>query len=294
MRAIVLAFLLALPAYARRQAEPKKRHVTARVRPEDDPRKRGNSKAFARARVRFAAPKDRSEIGDEKPLQVDLRVSGYALGALSPGARPSHAHLFLDGEPPLDVDDASKPFLLAGVAPGPHVLRAVLCRPWHEVVKAPHAFAMTRFWMGKRLEGRAGKAAQAAVWPDPRRPILTLVLPLGSPPRELEILRREHEEEAVEPPEEQHAALVGAPDFPSVAADRPVVDFYLANARVGRRGDKVRVVLDRRELPLLTDWKPLRLRTHRGRHKVTLDLLDRRGLDVKNAVNRTERHFEVR
>ena len=82
---------------------------------------------------------------------------------------------------------------------------------------------------------------------------------------------------------------------PSPSVDRPVLDFYLANARVARRGDKVRVVLDRRELPLVTDWKPLHLRrAHRGAHRVTVDLLSRRGLDVKNALNRTERRFQIR
>ena len=292
MRWILLALLLALPAQARRHPARRKAPLAAKVRPEDDPRKKGDSRLFARARVRFAAPKDLGEL-DEGPVQIDLRVEGYALGALQPGGPSPHAHLIVDGESPLQVDDASRPFALGGLSRGPHVLRAVLCRPWHEVVKAPRAFAVTRFWVGARLEGRPGKAAEGAVWPDPRKPILTLIVPLGAPPKELKIWKPQAEEPE-DPNQAQHAEPPAAAD-PPPPADRPVLDFYLANARVGRRGDKVRVVLDRRELPLLTDWKPLHLRrAHRGAHRVTVDLLSRRGLDVKNALNRNERSFQVR
>ena len=38
---------------------------------------------------------------------------------------------------------------------------------------------MTRFWVGPRLTGKAGRAAESAVWPVPRKPILTYVLPVG-------------------------------------------------------------------------------------------------------------------
>jgi hypothetical protein len=66
----------------------------------------------------------------------------------------------------------------------------------------------------------------------------------------------------------------------------------VSGARLARRGDKVRIVLDKRELPLTTEWKPVPLRRARaGAHRLTIDLLDRRGLKVKNAVNRTDRAF---
>jgi len=72
-----------------------------------------------------------------------------------------------------------------------------------------------------------------------------------------------------------------------------VVDFYLSNARVGRRGDKVRIVLDRRELPLVTEWKPQSLRRANGTHRIVIDLLNRKGLRVTNAINETDRVFTV-
>jgi hypothetical protein len=206
-------------------------------------------------------------------VRIELRLTGYAIGALSPGGPLPHAHLIVDNAPAIEIADASAPLLLKGLGRGPHLLRAVLCRPWHEVVKAPKAFAMVRFWIGPRLEGKAGKAAEYVAWPNPKKPILTYVLPIGSRGEQLE--------------------LEGAAD-PPPGHDRPVLDFYLSNARLARRGDKVRIVLDKRELPLITEWKPQHLRRARfGAHRITIDLLSRRGVKVKNAVNRTDRAFEV-
>ena len=76
--------------------------------------------------------------------------------------------------------------------------------------------------------------------------------------------------------------------------NRPVLDFYLTNGKLGRRGDKIRIVLDRRELPLITDWKPHPLRrAHKGTRRISIDLLNRKGLKVHNAVNQTDRVFTV-
>jgi len=101
--------------------------------------------------------------------------------------------------------------------------------------------------------------------------LLTYVLPLGEAPEGLEL----------------------SPQADIEDASAPVLDFYLSGAKLARRGDKVRVVLDKRELPLITDWKPLPLKraARAGAHKITIDLLDRRGTKVKNAVNRTDRVF---
>jgi len=212
-------------------------------------RVKGDSPRLAKAKVEILAPADLARIEFDVPLQVQLRIANYSL------ADGSHAHLIVDNEPAMQIDDPSKPVELKLEA-GPHLLRAVLCRPWHEVVKAPHAFAMARFWVGPPLPGKAGKAAEYVAWPDPKKPVLTYVLPLPQ--------------------------------------GRPVLDFYLASGKLARRGDKVRVVLDRRELPLLTEWKPVPLRRARsGQHKITIDLLNRKGLKVKNAVNRTDRVFSV-
>jgi hypothetical protein len=290
LRAALLLTLLAavaLPAEARpRKKTPSRAHP---VRPEDDPRKRGHHPAFRRASITFAEPVDRGQVA-EGPVRIRLVVKGYALGPLKPGGPSPHAHLIVDNEPALEIADASVPWVLTGLPPGPHLVRAVLCRPWHEVVKAPKAFAMARFWVGPPLQGKAGRAAESVTWPRPRGPILTYVLPVGAPAEYLKLTREGASgdpAEAAKPSEPSAAAA-------SHGANRPVLDFYFANGKLGRRGDKVKIVLDRRELPLITDWRPHPLRrAHRGTRRISIDLLNRRGLKVNNVVNRTDRVFTV-
>lgn len=290
-RALLLLLALALPAQARVVKKRKPVPRVAPVRAEDDPRKKGTHPAFSRASIAFAAPRDLSQI-DAGAVRIRLAVKGYALGPLQPGGPAPHAHLIVDNEPALEISGASASWTLTGLLPGPHLVRAVLCRPWHEVVKAPKAFAMVRFWVGQKLEGKAGKAAEFVAWPDPKKPILTYVLPVGEPAKDAPPLKftrdRQQQPDASDPE-------VEAPLEPlQPGADRPVLDFYLAHGRLARRGDKLRIVLDRRELPLIVEWKPQHLRrAHRGAHRVTIDLLNRRGLTVKNAVNRTDRTFNA-
>ena len=289
MRLIALIVLLALPSQAARRHPRKKPAGPPAARAEDDPRKGGGSPAFAKAAIRFTAPAELGQLDEGAAVRVELAVTGYALGPLKPGGPVPHAHLIVDNEPALEIDDLSLPFALSGLSRGPHLLRAVLCRPWHEVVKAPRAFAMARFWIGPKLPGKAGRAAEFVAWPDPRKPILTYVLPIGGPPSaglHLERLPR---------PQDPTEAKELDPPPPPPGPDRPVLDFYLANARLARRGDKLRIVLDRRELPLITEWKPQHLRrARRGAHRVTVDLLNRKGLKVNNAVNRTDRAFTAK
>jgi hypothetical protein len=281
---LAMALAVALPAEARLSKKRKPAVRPAPVRAEDDPRKRGHHPAFRKASIAFAAPVDRGQV-EEGPVRIRLLVKGYALGALKPGGPVPHAHLIVDNEPALEIADARSSWTLRGLSPGPHLVRAVLCRPWHEVVKAPRAFAMARFWLGPKLRGKAGRAAEYVAWPHPRKPLLTYVLPIGAPAEDLELIREELPADGDE---------VTSDPLPSPGANRPVLDFYFRNGQLGRRGDKVQIVLDRRELPLITEWKPHRLqRARKGTRRITIDLLNRKGLKVNNAVNRTDRVFTV-
>lgn len=320
--------LLAQPALAAR----KHAKSAPAGRPEDDVRLKGDAKAFDRAAVSFKLPEDLAELSPDEPVRIEFKLSGYAigapkpegsiaqaLGAAKPGAAVPHVHLIVDNEPAFEVDDAATPLLLRGLARGPHMLRIVLCRPWHEVVKAPHAFALTRFWVGPKLEGKSGHAAEFVAWPDPHKPLVTYVLPAGDPPHDLRlepVLTYEtmpdpsvatpgegadDADDDSDPTDKAGTAAKGPAASASSAGashahpprrEKPVLDFYLSNVKLGRRGDKLRVVLDKRELPLVTEWKPQHLRrAHPGPHKITIDLLNRRGLKVKNAANRTDRSF---
>jgi hypothetical protein len=121
-------------------------------------------------------------------------------------------------------------------------------------------------------------------------PLLTYVLPVGDPPADLTLSRVVAENAPQDPSEAKQSEAVAEAPLPG--ASRPVFDFYFANGKLGRRGDKIRIVLDKRELPLITEWKPLALRrAHAGKHWLSVDLLSRKGLKVHNVANRTDRAF---
>jgi hypothetical protein len=194
------------------------------------------------------------------------------------------------------------------------------------VVKAPRAFAMVRFWSGPRAAGRAGTLAEQQVWPAPRKPLLTYVLPLGDPRPDGP--RLEGGTTAAPPPGATNApatpttftavstdpnlggsdappppAPVPAPPPPAASAAPakptrrprpPALDFYLSNARLGKRSYKVYAELDRAELQLVKSWEPRRLpRLRSGRHHIVIDLLDPRAVQVRGPVNRTSRTFHT-
>jgi hypothetical protein len=266
--AVATAVLVAAPARPSR-----------RLPPEQDPKLGGAAKAFAKATVSFAAPEDRAALKRDQ-IEVQLKIANYAL------AGGAHAHVIFDNEPALEVDDVEDPIVLKDVPPGPHVLRAILCRPWHEVVKAKGAFAMVRFWAGPRFMGRAAELAERADWPDPKKPLLTYLLPIGQRSKGAKGF-------------ESDATDSADSNEPSPAAGKkvevPVLDFFVSNTQLGKRASKVRVVLDKAELPLVTSWEPKKLaRLKPGEHRITIDLMDNKGQKIANALNRTDRTFLVR
>ncbi len=192
----------------------------------------------------------------------------------APAARSApFAILLVDNDGALRIDDAAPALLLHGLAPGPHLLRVVLSRPWGEVVKSSGAFALTRFWVGPRPpDARAAREQELKSWPDPHRALLTYVFPLGEVRRDLSLRAAGSASSEAAP----------APPLPTPRA----LDFFLSLARLQEqgRGDKVRVVLNKRELPTQRAWRPLPLPLQPGKNRVTIDLLDRRSTKVKNAV----------
>ena len=195
----------------------------------------------------IASPPDRAQLphGD-----VTVRLAPRAAGR-------AHAHLIVDSGPALEVPDLSEPVVLQDLKPGPHSVRAVLCNARHLAFHQDAALALVRFWVGPPPddEGRAS-AAEAAAWPDPKKPLLTLVSPRGDP-----------------------------------EGDPPLLDFHVKNAQLGPRAYKVRIVVDKREYPLAKDEKPVKLKKLRkGAHKISIDLLDRRANKVSK-LNRTDRSF---
>ena len=204
--------------------------------------------ALFAASLSIAAPADGASVppGD---ISITLSARGAPAGA--------HAHVLLDRGPALEAGLGS-PLVLKAVAAGPHFVRAVLCGKDHVSVKQGTAFALSRFWVGPRAKDEEfALSAEQRYWPDPSKPMLTLVLPTGADP------------------------------------EAPLLDVFVKGADLSRRGYKVRVVLDRRELPLLTEEKPVRLRAKAGKHRLTVDLLDKRGTKVQ-PQDRTDRMFIAR
>jgi hypothetical protein len=285
--AAVAAVLVAAPTEERASPatgggrRPQHTKALPHLRPEQDPKLGGAAKAFAKATVSFATPDDRALLKRDE-IQVQLKIARYAL------VGGAHAHVIFDNETALDVDDVEDPIVLKNVPPGPHVLRAVLCRPWHEVVKAKGAFAMVRFWAGPRYAGRAAELAERAEWPDPKKPLLTYVLPIGQRTKGA----KGFESEATDASDSSDGAR---PAAAGKKPEIPTLDFYVSNVQLGRRAAKVRVVLDKAELPLINTWEPKKLvRLKPGEHRITIDLLDSKAQKVANALNRTDRTFVVK
>ena len=171
----------------------------------------------------------------------------------------AHAHVLLDGGPALEADLAA-PLVLPKVEAGPHALRAVVVGKDHVSIKGRRTLAVLRFWAGPRPDDEAeAKAAEAQAWPPAKKPILTLVLPRG---------RTEREE-------------TGA-----------LLDLHVGGGSLSKAGNKVRVVIDKKEYPLIVEEKPLKLRLKPGTHRITVDLLDKRATKI-SPFNRTDRVFRT-
>ena len=212
----------------------------------------GDSPVFKNVKLQIVSPKE----GESVPgpdLEVAFKLSGYEL----PGAQPGpHIHVIVDNQPYQPDYDASKPFKLTGLAAGPHTLRAFPSRPWHESIKAPHAFAMAHFFVGPKVKGK-----NLPNWVDPKKPVLTYSRPKGN--------------------------------YAGEDAKKIMVDFYLTGAKLSPKGDKVKMVVDGKE-SLLTKWEPTYLENLAdGAHTISLDLLDAKGNPISNVFNHTERQFTV-
>jgi hypothetical protein len=307
--------LAAAPSKAFARAHKKKAAANP-IRPEDDPLLAGDARAFAKAHLAFVAPGEGAEVAASGGVPVQLELCAYALGPAPSKAEPTasadggtpndapptptavaapapFALLIVDNDAALRIDQTGTPLRLTGLTPGPHLLRAVLSRPWGEVVKARDAFAMVRFWVGPRpTDPEAAQAQEAKVWPDTKHPVLTYVFPLGELREGLSLVA----DESLPPAPSLDGSIDAGSASNPPASIRPLpattaLDFYLSGAQLKPHGraDKVRVVIDKRELPMIRAWKPMKLPLKPGRNHLTIDLLDRRSTKVKNAVNRTDR-----
>jgi hypothetical protein len=224
--------------------------------------------AFPDAAVEIVAPEEGAVLDTTSPA-VELQVTGFELGASTPGAEArglalsdggQHVHLIVDDRPYQAVYDVSAPVELAEapLEPGVHLLRAFPSRQWHESVKSPGAFAVTQFVVGDT----AGQAAGSRAAYTPGEPLLTYSRPKGT--------------------------------YEGADADSVMVDFYVTNAELGPEGHKVRVTVNDTTSWTIERWAPHYLvGLADGQHTVRLELLDQDLEPVPGDFNATERTITV-
>ena len=226
---------------------------------EGDSKLGGDSPRFKQVRLTITSPKEGQVVPAGK-VQVSFRLTGYKTPGAAPaaGAMAPHIHVIVDNTAYKPDFDASKPFDIGELAEGPHTIRAFPSRPWHESLKscAPGCFKSVRFWVGKK--------GVKPGWFDPKKPLLTYSRPKG--------------------------------DYAGADAKRIMVDFYLINARLSPKGDKVQFHLDAQEQDPFTEWKPRWLENLApGEHTVKLSLVNAKNEPIENGdVNVTERKFTVK
>jgi hypothetical protein len=165
-----------------------------------------------------------------------------------------HIHVILDNEPYQPCYSVKEPFLLKGVKPGIHTLRAFPARAWHESIKDPEAFASVTFYVEKK-KGKAPVNFESDQ-------ILTYSRPKGK--------------------------------YEGEKANKILFDFWVKNSELSPNGNQVRYKLDNDDTKTLSEWKPTYFENlAAGKHKLVIDLVNKKGKPVKGKYNHTEREFEV-
>ncbi len=225
--------------------------------------------AFPDAAVEIVAPEEGAALDTTSPA-VELDVTGFELGASTPGAEArglalsdggQHVHLIVDDRPYQAVYDVSAPVELAEapLEQGVHLLRAFPSRQWHESVKSPGAFAVTRFVVGDTAG--QGADSQAASY-TPGEPLLTYSRPKGT--------------------------------YEGADADSVMVDFYLTDGELGPDAHAVRLTVNDTTSWTLRQWTPhFLVGLPAGEHRIGLELLDADGQPVGGPFTASERAITV-
>lgn len=217
------------------------------------------------ARVDIALPADGQVFPGDRSVPVELRVSGFELGAptdtpradeIANSQRGQHVHLIVDNRPytaVYELDDVA-----VELAPGPHTLFAFAGRSYHESVKTPGAWDFVNFYVGED-SGEFSLDADA--------PAIVYSRPKGT--------------------------------YSGAAAGEIMLDFYLFNVELGSDGYTARYTIvgkedpDRRYSIDIDRWVPaFASGLESGTYSVTLELL-RDGEPVGGEWNSTTREIVV-
>jgi hypothetical protein len=190
-----------------------------------------------------------NEVLKNPDVPVTFELSNYQI---QPDGQ--HIHVILDNEPYQPCYSLAEPFILKGLKPGVHTIRAFPARAWHESIKDPDAFAAVTFFV-KRKSGKAPVDFN-------KDPLLTYSRPKGK--------------------------------YEGAKAEKILFDFWVKNTQIASDENQVRYKLDNDDTKIISSWKPAYFENlPSGKHILVIDLVDKNGQPVTGAYNHTKREFEV-
>lgn len=227
--------------------------------------------------MRIMYPED-GQLEHKQPVKVQLRIRGFPLGTISQFSRKDEfrgdpkgqtVHLFIDNDPYIALNENYEHVytenhtfyeriltyeIPAKLKRGEHVIRALPALSFGECIKDPDAFDANIFFL-------SDKKQKWRINFDPSAPSLTYNEPQGTFDERQGIL----------------------------------VDFYLSNCELSKTGYKVLLFVDEELLETLTSYRPYAIYgLKKGLHKITLELVDKRGDFVEGPFNKTTREIFVK
>ncbi|PIS02759.1 MAG: hypothetical protein COT85_01635 [Chlamydiae bacterium CG10_big_fil_rev_8_21_14_0_10_42_34] len=217
--------------------------------------------------LKIAVPENDQVVG--RPVYIQFRIDGYALGAASQFQRADEVvvtnmgqtvHVVIDdhpyfaiNEPALDpfeeggfyYDTSYKFKIPFGLKNGMHTVRMFPARSFGESLKGENTFAAINFYVGS-------ETGSSQI--DLSAPFITYN----------------------EPSDQMY-----------LVQDKPVLlDFYVSNAELSPDGYKVRVSIDGKVIQTVTSWQPFYIYgLKKGRHTVRLELLNSKNKRVSGVSN---------
>lgn len=223
--------------------------------------------------LKIIFPKNES-IQDKKRVEMRVSLTNYPLGIQTQTNRQREIYNYRYGQsihfvvdnhpyfvttgPSIDVfnqdgnfrEQYYKVLIPFPLEAGVHTIRAFVCRSYGESLKGEKCFVARNFFYRKKDTSKA---------PDLDKPYLTF-----NEPNDLMVLPKE----------------------------KPVfLDFYVTNTELSKDGYQVRLSIDEDTDEYLTEWRPYYLYGFaKGKHKITLELVDKNKDPVEgpfNSVTRT-------
>lgn len=213
------------------------------------------------------------------PINVQLKIEGFPLGVMTqnnqakqlynrPGGQAMH--VIIDNQPHLvynesfeDSFDENRAYydkilsfaIPFTLSPGQHVIRCFPVRSYGESLKGQGTFAAEVFYYQDRKKSDTLNI-------DLKKPYLTYNEPQGK--------------------------------YPASKSNPILLDFLISNCELSSEGYKVALVIDGKNIQLLTEYVPYYIyNLTPGKHTIKLELLDKNNKTVQGFFNVTEREIEV-